>query len=74
MPGIVVTAINLVALGFINQRAHLPSDLNTRLVTIFISGLANLGFGFSIGRLLQLEILNRSENPRIQELLNKAII
>lgn len=74
MPDITVTAIHLVALGFISQRIQSPSELGIRLATIFCSGLASLAFGMNVGKLFQLDILRRSENPQIQELLKKAII
>jgi len=74
MPDMTVTAIHLIALGFISQRIQSPSELGIRLATIFCSGLASLAFGMNVGKLSQLDILRRSENPQIQELLKKAII
>jgi hypothetical protein len=73
MPGLLTTAINLLALGLISQRVHLPSGWNPRIGTYFCD-FAAFGFGTFVGALFQLDILRRDQDPKIQELLANTVI
>ncbi|HEY5259049.1 MAG TPA: hypothetical protein VIJ46_00250, partial [Rhabdochlamydiaceae bacterium] len=68
MPGIVTTAVNLLSLGLISQRVQLPSGWNPRIGT-YHCDLTAFGFGAYVGRLFQLDILRKDQDPKIQELL-----
>jgi hypothetical protein len=69
-----VTALNLLALGFISQRIQLPSGSVPQAAAFICRGLASLAFSWHVGRLFQLEILQKNQNPKIQKLLDQAII
>ncbi len=73
MPGLVLTALNSLALGLINKRVPLPSGWNP-LIGVVICDVAVLGFGRSVGKLFQLDILRRNPDLEIQRLLAKTII
>ncbi len=73
MPGLVATAINLLALGLISQRVHVPSGWNPRIGTYFCD-FAALGFGTHVGMLFQLDVLRRNLDPGIQNLLAQTTI
>jgi hypothetical protein len=73
MPNLLVTAINLLALGLISQRVQLPSGWHPLIGTV-ICNLAAIRFGAHVGKLFQLDILRNDPNPDIQELLAQRII
>jgi hypothetical protein len=73
MPGLVTTAINLLALGLIWQRVELPSEWDSRMGNYFCN-FAALAFGRQIGKLFQLDILRKDQDHQIQNLLDQATI
>ncbi len=73
MPGLAITAINLLALGLISQRVQLPSGWDPRIGTYFCD-FAAFGLGGHVGELFQLDILRKNLDPKIQELLAQTII
>jgi hypothetical protein len=73
MPGPVTTTINLLALGLISQRIHVPSGRNPQIGTYFCD-FAALDFGADVGMLFQLDILRRDPAPEIQRLLSQTTI
>jgi hypothetical protein len=73
MPGLVLTAINLLALGLISQRVQLPSGWDPVIGTI-ICNYAAVRFGNCVGELFHLDILRKDLDPKIQELLAQRII
>ena len=73
MPGLMVTALNLLALGLISQRIQWPSGWNP-LLEVVICDVATYSFGVHVGTLFQLDILRRDQHPMIQKLLANAVI
>jgi len=73
MPNLLVTAINLLALGLISQRVQLPSGWDPQIKTFFCAVAAG-GFGACVGKLFQLDILQRDTNPDIKSLLDQTTI
>ena len=73
MPNLLLTAVNLLALGLISQRVQLPSGLDPRIGNFFCI-YADAAFGMHVGMLFQLDILRKDPNPKTQELLAQTTI
>lgn len=74
MPGLLTTAINLLALGLLYQIVKLPSGWDPRIGTLFCDAAA-MAFGWHVGMLLQLDILRKQyHHPLLQKHLKQAII
>jgi hypothetical protein len=73
MPGIVTTAINLLAFGLISKQIQLPSQINPQVGTYFCD-FATWYFGYKVGRLFQLEALRGNTDSDIQKQLDQTTI
>jgi len=73
MPGLVLTAIHLLALGFISKKIQLPSGWDP-LIGVCFCDFASFYYGLRVGQLFQLDILQRDTNPDIKRLLAQTTI
>jgi hypothetical protein len=73
MPGLVTTAINLLALGVISQIVQLPSGWNPGIEAAIYNQPA-ITSGAISAALFYLYRLQKEQDPRIQNLLEQAII
>ncbi|HEX2578854.1 MAG TPA: hypothetical protein VHK67_00425 [Rhabdochlamydiaceae bacterium] len=73
MPGLLTTAIQLVALGLITKKIQLPSGWDPRIGTYFCD-FAALDLGYAVGNFFQLDILRKSTDRQLQKLLDQTTI
>ncbi|MBA2368212.1 MAG: hypothetical protein H0V82_04205 [Candidatus Protochlamydia sp.] len=70
-PGLLTTLVNCLALAFIENGYQLERFSEKEPV---FTSIAAMCLGYTIGHLFSLDVLRRSQDPAIRELLANAVV